>query len=133
MVRLANICGLSQSFVAAILSTAGLTMNSVNLAGDLFLNTLLGVLIEAPGYLLAMLTMDCWGRKPLLVVCQLVAGTACIAAGFVPPARPGHTWPDTLRVSLSCIGKLGSSAAFSLVYLYRFCVVFACYSSLLYC
>ena len=50
-----------------------------------------------------------------------------------PPARPGHTWPDTLRVSLSCIGKLGSSAAFSLVYLYRFCAVSACYSSLLYC
>ena len=27
----------------------GLTMNSINLAGDVFLNTLLGVLIEAPG------------------------------------------------------------------------------------
>ena len=27
----------------------GLTMNSVNLSGDIFLNSLLGVLIEAPG------------------------------------------------------------------------------------
>ena len=31
---------------------------SVNLSGDVFLNTLLGVLIEAPGYILAMCTMD---------------------------------------------------------------------------
>ena len=31
---------------------------SVNLSGDVFLNTLLGVLIEAPGYILAMFTMD---------------------------------------------------------------------------
>lgn len=36
----------------------GLTMNSVNLSGDVFLNTFLGVLVEAPGYLLAMCTMD---------------------------------------------------------------------------
>ena len=49
----------------------GLTMNSVNLNGDLFINTILGVLIEAPGYLLAMLTMDRFGRKPILVICQL--------------------------------------------------------------
>ena len=27
----------------------GLTMNSINLAGDIYINTLLGVLIEAPG------------------------------------------------------------------------------------
>lgn len=90
----------------------GLTMNSVNLAGDIFVNTLLGVLIEAPGYLIAMLTMDRFGRKPILVLCQLVAGCACIGAGFVPTSMP------VLMNVLSCLGKLGSSAAFSLIYLY---------------
>jgi len=90
----------------------GLTMNSINLAGDIFVNTLLGVLIEAPGYLIALLTMDRFGRKPILVLCQLVAGCACIGAGFVPTSMP------VLMTVLSCIGKLGSSAAFSLIYLY---------------
>jgi len=90
----------------------GLTMNSVNLAGDIFVNTLLGVLIEAPGYLIALLTMDRFGRKPILVLCQLVAGCACIGAGFVPTSIP------VLMSVLSCVGKMGSSAAFSLIYLY---------------
>ena len=104
-------------------------MNSVNLAGDIFVNTLLGVLIEAPGmllfplthinkfycclgYLIALLTMDRFGRKPILVLCQLVAGCACIGAGFVPTSIP------VLMSVLSCVGKMGSSAAFSLIYLY---------------
>jgi len=90
----------------------GLTMNSINLAGDIYINTLLGVLIEAPGYLIALLTMDRFGRKPILVLCQLVAGSACIGAGFVP-----STMPIAMNV-LSCLGKMGSSAAFSLIYLY---------------
>ena len=64
------------------------------------------------GYLIAMLTMDRFGRKPILVLCQLVAGCACIGAGFVPTSMP------VLMNVLSCLGKLGSSAAFSLIYLY---------------
>ena len=56
--------------------------------------------------------MDRFGRKPILVLCQLVAGSACIAAGFVPSSLP------LLMSVLSCVGKLGSSAAFSLIYLY---------------
>ena len=61
----------------------GLTMNSVNMHGNTFINTILGVVIEAPGYLLAMLTMDRFGRKPILVICQIVSGISCIAAGLV--------------------------------------------------
>merc|ERR1712071_163798 len=86
--------------------------NSVNLSGDVFLNTFLGVLVEAPGYLLPMCTMDRFGRKPILVLCQLVAGLACVGAGFVPSSQP------VLLSFLSCLGKLGTSAAFALVYLY---------------
>ena len=60
----------------------GLTMNSVNLNGNTFINTMLGVMIEAPGYVLAMMTMDRFGRKPILVLCQLGSGVVCIAAGM---------------------------------------------------
>ena len=46
------------------------------------------------------------------MLCQLVSGCACIAAGFVPPNLPAVT------SVLSCLGKLGTSAAFALIYLY---------------
>ena len=59
-----------------------------------------------------MLTMDRFGRKPILVLCQLVSGCACISAGFVPTNLP------VLTSVLSCLGKLGTSAAFALIYLY---------------
>ena len=59
-----------------------------------------------------MLTMDKFGRKPILVLCQLVSGCACISAGFVPANLP------VLTSVLSCLGKLGTSAAFALIYLY---------------
>ena len=107
----------------------GLTMNSVNMHGNTFINTILGVIIEAPGYLLAMLTMDRFGRKPILVICQIVSGISCIAAGLVfsnldsivtslPSDWDGEKFADYLMLFLSCVGKLGSSAAFSLIYLY---------------
>merc|ERR1711862_175481 len=59
-----------------------------------------------------MLTMDWFGRKPILVLCQLVSGCACISAGLVPDYLPA------LTSVLSCLGKLGTSAAFALIYLY---------------
>merc|ERR1719153_724283 len=90
----------------------GLTMNSVNMAGNVFLNSLLGVLIEAPAYLIAMTTMDRFGRKPILTLCQLVAGLACVGAGL------SHSFVPVLMPYLSCLGKLGTSAAFGLIYLY---------------
>ena len=44
-----------------------------------------------------------------------MSGVACIVAGLVPDSFSHH---DSLVTLLSCLGKLGSSAAFSLVYLY---------------
>ena len=94
-------------------------MNSVNLSGNTFINTMLGVMIEAPGYLLAMLTMDRWGRKPILVLCQLGSGAACVLAGLAPWfLGPGASSIAHVVPVLSCLGKLFTSAAFSLIYLY---------------
>ena len=83
--------------------------------GAMRINTLFDNLVtalSAAGYLIAMLTMDRFGRKPILVLCQLVSGVACISAGFVPSNLP------VLTSVLSCLGKLGTSAAFALIYLY---------------
>ena len=30
-----------------------------------------------------MLVMDCWGRRPILAFCQVLAGCSCIMAGLL--------------------------------------------------
>ena len=88
---------------------SGLSLNSVNLAGNLFVNFVLSALVEVPAVVMGMLGMDWLGRVPLLVLSQLVAGGSCILAGFLHP-------PYVLPLSL--IGKFFNSIAFLILYLY---------------
>ena len=61
----------------------GLTFASADLAGDFYTNYALVILVEIPGYLFCVFTMDCWGRRPILSFCQLVSGVASILAGVM--------------------------------------------------
>ena len=88
---------------------SGLSLNSVNLAGNLFVNFVLSALVEVPAVVMGMLGMDWLGRVTLLVLSQLVAGGSCILAGFLHP-------PYVLPLSL--IGKFFNSIAFLILYLY---------------
>lgn len=88
----------------------GLSMNSVNLAGNTYGNFILSAFIEIPSYIFCILVMDGWGRKPVLVFTQVLAGVTCIIAGFDIPA-----WLITI---MTLLGKFGASAAFAIVYLY---------------
>jgi len=63
-----------------------------------------------------MLVMECWGRRPILSFCQMVAGVACIGCAFLQ----GTTDPSlaTLSVFLSLVGKFGASAVWGIVFVY---------------
>ena len=74
----------------------GLSMNSVNLSSSIYLNFVLTASIEIPSYIFCVLVMDGWGRKPILVFCQFLAGTTCIAAAF-----PEEDW---LVLTLTLLG-----------------------------
>jgi len=87
----------------------GLSLHSVNLAGDIFLNFVLSAAVEMPAVVVGMIGMDCIGRVSLLVTCQLIGGVSCILAGLINP-------PFTLILSL--LGKAASSIVFLTVYLY---------------
>ena len=72
------------NWTAANLCYYGLSLNAVNLAGtDPYLNFALTGLIEIPSYIFAAVVIDRIGRKPLLILCQLLAGTGCLAAGLI--------------------------------------------------
>ena len=90
----------------------GLSFGSTNLLGDVHTNYFLTAFFEIPGYLFAMLVMDCWGRRPILAFCQLVAGVGCISAGLLA----GHEDLAILQVIFSLMGKMMSSASYSIVY-----------------
>ena len=77
--------------------------------------------------------MDGFGRKTVLVFCQVLAGTACIIAAFIDndAARIALTLAGiflninfNLNINLCCmyifsiVGKFGASASFAIVYLY---------------
>jgi len=87
----------------------GLSLHSVNLGGDIFVNFVLSAAVEVPAVVLGMLGMDWIGRVSLLVICQLVGGLACILAGLLPS-------PAVLPLAL--LGKFASSIVFLTVYLY---------------
>ena len=87
----------------------GLSLQSVNLAGDIFTNFVLSALVELPAVVLGMLGMDWAGRVALLILCQILGGVSCILAGLLTP-------PWILPFSL--LGKFSASVVFLIVYLY---------------
>merc|ERR1711911_219842 len=77
----------------------GLGLSMTELGGNIFVDFILGALVEVginiscmtvtvcvlkiPGYLLCALLIDIWGRKPFFISCLLITGVSCIGAGFL--------------------------------------------------
>ncbi|CAH0675737.1 unnamed protein product [Chilo suppressalis] len=90
----------------------GLSINSVSLAGNSYLNYILTSLVEIPGYCLSVLTLDRFGRKSSIMSAFFVCGASLLSLPFVPSHL---TW---LQTSLTMLGKLCISMSFSSIYIY---------------
>ncbi|KAK8719526.1 hypothetical protein OTU49_013981 [Cherax quadricarinatus] len=90
----------------------GLSSNSGNLGGNIFVNFIATMLIEIPSYIFSFLVLDRMGRKGTLSFVLLLGGVSCFISGFVPE---GYEW---LVVVLSLLGKFGIAAAFAIIYIY---------------
>ncbi|XP_048736781.1 organic cation transporter protein-like [Ostrea edulis] len=93
----------------------GLTLNMGKLAGNLYINFAVAVLVEALGYLLCFL-MNKTGRKPMHLVVMFGSGFGCLLS--ILPAfflDSSYTW---LLVAFAMVGKFGISAAFGEIYIY---------------
>jgi len=88
----------------------GLGLSMTQLGGDIFVSFIVGAAVEIPGYMLCMLVIDVWGRKPFFVWCLFLTGVSCIVCGFMPDG--------ILRTSLAMAGKLFAAGNFSVVYMY---------------
>lgn len=109
VLRLANclFCWFANSFIYY-----GLTVNSVTLAGNKYMNYIYVNLVEVPAVLLASYLMEKVGRKRVLCTCLLTSGIACVATEFIPP--DGHI----VRLIMFVIGKCGVTISFTVIYVF---------------
>ena len=84
-------------------------MAASDLSDDVFVNFILVILIEIPANFFCVYAMDKFGRKPLLVFSQILAGVACIVAGLMTEYYAGwlpvNITPHSQRLQIACIGK----------------------------
>ena len=87
----------------------GISLSMSSLGDNAFLNNALAALIEIPSYIILAALMDWTGRRPLLVLSLLLTGLTCLGAGLASSL-------PALQTTFALLGKLCSSASFSLTY-----------------
>ncbi|CAH0552808.1 unnamed protein product [Brassicogethes aeneus] len=107
MLRLINCCF---CWITCAFLFYGLTLNSVALAGNSYLDFILSAVVEIPAYISCNFIVDRWGRRKTLSWSYILTGAACAGFIFMPP----HLEWGSLVVYL--IGKFGATAAFTILY-----------------
>uniref|UniRef100_A0A1B0GFG9 Major facilitator superfamily (MFS) profile domain-containing protein n=1 Tax=Glossina morsitans morsitans TaxID=37546 RepID=A0A1B0GFG9_GLOMM len=90
----------------------GLSLNSTSLSGNKYLNFALVCLIEIPGYTLAWISLNKFGRRLSLSGSMLLCAITCVVGGYI---TQGTTWAT---VCLFLVGKLGITSSFAVIYAY---------------
>lgn len=99
-------------FVASLVYY-GLSLNTAALVGDEYVNFVLSGAVEIPGYILCVFTMNYLGRRLSLALTMILAGVACVGAGFIQ--NENIAWMTT---ALALTGKMFIAASFAVVYNY---------------
>ncbi|KAF5914867.1 hypothetical protein HPG69_010933 [Diceros bicornis minor] len=89
----------------------GLVMRLGILGGNLYIDFFISGVVELPGALLILLTIERLGRRLPFAASNIVAGVACLVTAFLPEGIP---W---LRTTVATLGRLGITIAFEIVYL----------------
>ncbi|XP_013141544.1 PREDICTED: organic cation transporter protein-like [Papilio polytes] len=97
-------------WAAAAFVYYGLTINSVALSGDKYVNFALNMTMEMVASLLIMMSLERVGRKRTVLAAFLLCGVACIAPFFVTHSGAG--------LGLYFAGKLAATAAFNSLYVF---------------
>ncbi|XP_026496252.2 organic cation transporter protein-like [Vanessa tameamea] len=111
-VLMTRLCICSFWWITVTFIYYGLSINSVSLAGNSYVNYILTALVEIPGYCMSVLTLDRFGRKSSIMTAFFLCGISLIILPFVPE---NMQW---LQTCLNLLGKLAISMAFSSIYIY---------------
>uniref|UniRef100_A0A2K6FES3 Solute carrier family 22 member 3 n=1 Tax=Propithecus coquereli TaxID=379532 RepID=A0A2K6FES3_PROCO len=89
----------------------GLVMRLGIIGGNLYIDFFISGVVELPGALLILLTIERVGRRLPFAASNIMAGVACLVTAFLPEGIP---W---LRTTVATLGRLGITMAFEIVYL----------------
>lgn len=81
LIRLAN-CSLA--WISCTFVYYGLTMHSVGISGNVYVNFIAVSLIEIPAYVLANVLLNKLGRRATLAASFMTSGLACVGFVFIP-------------------------------------------------
>ncbi|XP_028349027.1 organic cation/carnitine transporter 2 isoform X4 [Physeter macrocephalus] len=90
----------------------GLSLDTPNLHGDVYLNSFLSAVVEVPAYVLAWLLLQHLPRRYSMATALFLGGSVLLFVQLVP--RDLYY----LATILVMVGKFGVTAAFSMVYVY---------------
>ncbi|XP_028177379.1 organic cation transporter protein-like [Ostrinia furnacalis] len=90
----------------------GLSINSVSLSGNMYLNYIATAAIEIPGFWTAVLVLDKIGRRTTLFLGYMLCGLCCLGFAFTPNNMTG------LSLFLFLTGKYFIGLVMTSVYLY---------------
>lgn len=62
----------------------GLSINSVSLAGNKYVNFILVAFVEIPANIVCLLVLDRFGRKKVLIITYVLSACLCISLSFLP-------------------------------------------------
>ncbi|KAJ1531485.1 hypothetical protein ONE63_000160 [Megalurothrips usitatus] len=89
----------------------GLSLNSVAMAGNDYLNFILVTLIELPALLVQLWLMNLFGRRSCLASTMIIASACCISFLAIPDAAPG-------QLAVFLVGKFSITISFAVIYVY---------------
>ncbi|KAK5650230.1 hypothetical protein RI129_001259 [Pyrocoelia pectoralis] len=107
-IRFLNCCF---CWISCVFIFYGLTINSVALSTNPYLDFILTSLAEIPGYVAVYLLVDKLGRRICASTTFIITSMACVAFIFVPSDL--H-W---VRLTMFLIGKCAGTAAFAICYI----------------
>ncbi|KPJ15840.1 Organic cation transporter protein [Papilio machaon] len=90
----------------------GLSINSVSLAGNKYLNFMLVAFVEIPANFACLLVLDRFGRKRTLITTYVLSACLCISLSLIPKDQK---W---LPLIIYLSGKFSITIAYSSVYIY---------------
>ncbi|XP_045521879.1 organic cation transporter protein-like [Pieris brassicae] len=111
-VLLRRVCTTPVWWITTTFVYYGLSINSTSLSKTVYLNYILTVAIEIPGFYTAVLTLDRFGRKMTLCSGFFFSAACNLAFVFIPAEL------SAFRMVVYLAGKFGISLVFTSLYLY---------------
>ncbi|KAM6225249.1 organic cation/carnitine transporter 2 isoform 2-T2 [Rhynchocyon petersi] len=90
----------------------GLSLDTPNLHGDIYVNCFLSAVVEVPAYIVAWLLLQYLPRRYSMATALFLGGSVLLFLQLIPPDL------YYLTIVLVMVGKFGITAAFAMVYVY---------------